>query len=164
MCKLQLVRLPPSIRSAASSTHHANRPTRFVGSLFRFAQPLLPHGNTCDSNYISLYLVIHKLTPVMSKVTLVERKPTPVQHKLQLALRTSEPVVQMGEIVLQGHRSAQPTPQTDLQLLQLPMQTGQIVLLIRFLVMNGVYPGSVNIAIHNIIAPCSAHLINIKKT
>jgi hypothetical protein len=59
-------------------------------------------------------------------------------------MRTSEPVVQMGEIVLQGHKSAQQTHQTDLQLPQLPMQSGQIALLVRFLVMNGVYPGSVN--------------------
>jgi len=51
-------------------------------------------------------------------------------------MRTSEPVVQMGEIVVQGHKHAQQTHQTDLQLLQLPMQTGQIALLGGFFVMN----------------------------
>jgi hypothetical protein len=56
-----------------------------------------------------------KPTPVVSKITPVESKLTLVQHKLQLALRTSEPVVQMGEIVLLRHKSAQPTHQTDLQ-------------------------------------------------
>ncbi|HEX6429311.1 MAG TPA: hypothetical protein VF008_16555 [Niastella sp.] len=121
MRKLLLARLPTSNRFAIPSTHYANRPTRFVGSLFRFAERLLPDGNTCDSNYRNIYLAIHKLTPVMSKPTPVVSKLTPVeskltlvQQKLQLALQTSEPVVQIGEIVLLGHKSAQQTHQADL--------------------------------------------------
>jgi hypothetical protein len=70
-----------------------------------------------------------KPTPVVSTVTPVESRPTLAQHKLQPALRTSEPVVLIGKIILQRHQSAQQTHQTDLQLLQLPMRTGQSIIL-----------------------------------
>ena len=77
-----------------------------------------------------------KPTPFESKVTPVVSKLPLVQHTLQLALRTSEPVVKIRDIVLKGHRPTQQTHQTDLPLLYLSMQTGQIALLVRFLVMN----------------------------
>lgn len=68
-----------------------------------------------------------KPTPVVSKITPVESKPTLVQHKLQLAIRTSEPVVQIGEIILQEHKSEQQTHQPALTGSQYHNRNGKLL-------------------------------------